>query len=121
MLLAASELHWREGTLRSTISPTSLSEYWKDGAKTYLDLAVSDFPNMFFTYGPHAPTALCNGPTCAELQGNWILTAMNYMKKKGLKNIDPQRQSEEEWKELIWKLANASLLPSVDSVSRNEQ
>jgi hypothetical protein len=38
-----------------------------------------------------------------------------------MKKIDPQRQSEEEWKELIWKLANASLLPSVDSVSHNEQ
>jgi cation diffusion facilitator CzcD-associated flavoprotein CzcO len=63
-------------------SGESLSEYWKDGAKTYLGLAVSGFPNMFFTYGPHAPTALCNGPTCAELQGNWIFTAMNYMKKK---------------------------------------
>lgn len=30
----------------------SLNEKWKDGTKTYLGMSVSDFPNMFFTYGP---------------------------------------------------------------------
>lgn len=98
-------------------SGESLSEHWKDGAKTYLGLAVAGFPNMFFTYGPQAPTALCNGPTCAELQGNWILQTMNYLKEKGLKKIDAQKESEDKYKEQIWKLANASLLPSVDSVN----
>lgn len=97
-------------------SGKTLAEHWKDGAKTYLGLTVSGFPNMFFTYGPQAPTALCNGPTCAELQGNWILDVMNSMKEKGQNKIMAQQKSEEEWKELIWTLANASLLPSVDSV-----
>jgi cation diffusion facilitator CzcD-associated flavoprotein CzcO len=98
-------------------SGESLSEHWKDGARTYLGLAESGFPNMFFTYGPQAPPTLCNGPTCAELQGNWILAAMDHMKAKGLKKIDARKDSEEEWREFIWKLANASLLPTVDSIS----
>jgi cation diffusion facilitator CzcD-associated flavoprotein CzcO len=85
-------------------SGTSLSNYWRDGAKTYLGLAVSSFPNMFFTYGPQAPTALCNGPTCAELQGDWILRMMNYMKDSSIKKIDVKTKSQEEYKELIWKL-----------------
>lgn len=97
-------------------SGESLSEHWKEGAKTYLGMSVAGFPNMFFTYGPQAPTALCNGPTCAELQGTWILQAMNHMKEKSLKKMVAQKQSEDQWKEVIWKLANASLLPSVDSV-----
>ncbi|KAJ6202765.1 LOW QUALITY PROTEIN: cyclopentanone 1,2-monooxygenase [Bipolaris maydis] len=80
-------------------SVESLSEHWKEGTKTYL---VAGFPNMFFTYVLQAPTALCNGPTCAEIQGNWIL------------QIQAQERSGDEWKELIWKLANASLLASVD-------
>lgn len=99
----------------------SLSEHWKDGAKTYLGLAVSGFPNMFFTYGPQAPTALCNGPTCAQLQGDWILRAMDYLKEKELKKIHAQPESEEKYKELIWQLANVSLLPSVDSVCAHFQ
>jgi cation diffusion facilitator CzcD-associated flavoprotein CzcO len=100
------------------VSGESLKDHWKDGAKTYLGLAVADFPNMFFTYGPQAPTALCNGPTCAQLQGDWILKAMEHMKTKSLKKMVAEKKSEDEYKELIWKLANASLLPSVDSVSR---
>lgn len=51
-------------------SNESLNEHWKDDTKTYLGMAVAGFPNMFFTYGPQAPTTLCNEPTCAELQGN---------------------------------------------------
>lgn len=98
-------------------SGESLSEHWKDGAKTYLGLAVSGFPNMFFTYGPQAPTALCNGPTCAELQGNWIRKTMDHMKEKNLKKIDVQKESEDKYKKQIWELANASLLPTTDSVS----
>ncbi|KAH3970165.1 hypothetical protein HBI81_020790 [Parastagonospora nodorum] len=96
-------------------SGESLSDHWKDGAKTYLGLAVSNFPNMFFTYGPQAPTALCNGPTCAELQGNWILQAMKHLDDKGLKKIEVEKDSEDEYKKVIWKLANASLLPSTNS------
>jgi cation diffusion facilitator CzcD-associated flavoprotein CzcO len=99
------------------VSGESLSDYWNDGAKTYLGMAVSGYPNMFFTYGPQAPTALCNGPTCAELQGNWIVQAMEYMREKDLTKIDAQVESERKWKEDIWKFANASLLPEVDSVS----
>lgn len=98
-------------------SGQTLSDYWKDGAKTYLGLAVSDFPNMFFTYGPQAPTALCNGPTCAQMQGDWILQVMDHMKEKDLKKINVQKDSEEKYKKQIWELANASLLPTVDSVS----
>ena len=97
-------------------SGESLSDHWKDGVKTYLGLAVSNFPNMFFTYGPQAPTALCNGPTCAELQGNWILQAMKHMDDKGLKKIEVEKKSEEQYKRMTWELANASLLPSTDSV-----
>ncbi|CAE7015945.1 hypothetical protein P3342_004198 [Pyrenophora teres f. teres] len=96
-------------------SGESLSEHWKDGARTHLGLAVSGFPNMFFTYGPQAPTAFCNGPTCAELQGNWILQTMNHMREKSIKKIVAQKESEDQWNKLVCDIANSSLLPSVDS------
>jgi cation diffusion facilitator CzcD-associated flavoprotein CzcO len=51
------------------LSGESLDDHWKDGTYTQLGITVAGFPNMFFTYGPQAPTAFCNGPTCAELQG----------------------------------------------------
>lgn len=92
-----------------------LREKWEDGAKTFLGMASRGFPNMFFTYGPQAPTAFCNGPTCAELQGDWILRLMNHAKEQSLQTLEVLEESEAQWKELIWKLADASLLSSVDS------
>lgn len=98
-------------------SGQKLRTKWLDGVRTYLGLAVSQFPNMFFTYGPQAPTALCNGPTCAELQGEWIVNLLNYMRDKGLKEIDPQEDAEAEWAKGVTTIANASLLPTAKSVS----
>ncbi|XPS79431.1 hypothetical protein M3J09_011414 [Ascochyta lentis] len=93
----------------------TLKDCWKEGAMTFLGMASNGFPNMFFTYGPQAPTAFCNGPTCAELQGDWILQAMKYVKAHGLQTIEAEQGSQKGWKELIWKLASASLLTTVDS------
>lgn len=41
----------------------SLKEKWKQGTWTYLGMSTANFPNMFFLYGPHGPTAFANGPT----------------------------------------------------------
>lgn len=94
-----------------------LIDKWMKGVKTYLGMAVSGFPNMFFTYGPQAPTALCNGPTCAELQGEWIVKMMNSMRQEGLESINAHEEAEANWAGSITTLANASLLPTAKSVS----
>lgn len=49
-------------------SGKSLAEYWENGTRTYLGMAVAEFPNVFFTYGPQGPTAFCNGPTVSNPQ-----------------------------------------------------
>ncbi|KAF2255213.1 cyclopentanone 1,2-monooxygenase [Trematosphaeria pertusa] len=94
---------------------TTLKEHWKDGVKTYLGMCVSGFPNMLFTYGPQAPTAFCNGPTCAELQGDWVVNLLEFMRENSLTRLQAKGESEDEWKEKIWSLANATLLPKVRS------
>jgi cation diffusion facilitator CzcD-associated flavoprotein CzcO len=93
-----------------------LAEKWRNGTKTYLGMSVAGFPNMFFTYGPQAPTAFCNGPTCAEMQGDWIVDMMNHMRKDNKTTIEPRHDDEEKWVEDIMRFANASLLPSTKSV-----
>jgi cation diffusion facilitator CzcD-associated flavoprotein CzcO len=95
----------------------TLKRKWESGTATFLGMSVSGFPNMFFTYGPQAPTALCNGPTCAELQGEWILGALKHMKGQNKESIEAEAESEKEWAEAIWNIANASLLPGTKSVS----
>jgi cation diffusion facilitator CzcD-associated flavoprotein CzcO len=94
-----------------------LTDKWKNGTKTYLGMAVTGFPNMFFTYGPQAPTALCNGPTCAEYQGDFVVGAMEHMRKTGQMCIEARAKAEQLWGEDVRKFAYSSLLPETDSVS----
>lgn len=99
------------------ISGETLADHWKDGFYTYLGMAVAGLPNMFFSYGPQGPTALCNGPTCAQMQGDWIAALLNRMRQKGAKKVVAQKESEDEWRQKIMELANATLLPGTKSVS----
>ncbi|KAK5710468.1 hypothetical protein LTR15_012958 [Elasticomyces elasticus] len=113
----------------------TLSEHWEKRLSTYLGLSIAGFPNsrslkercspnlpalivytvVFFTYGPQAPTALCNGPTCAEIQGDWIVTVIDYMRSKDIASIVASEESEDTWAKGIWDLANRSLLPGTKS------
>ncbi|KAK8064649.1 hypothetical protein PG994_007287 [Apiospora phragmitis] len=96
-------------------SGQSLAEHWEEATYTHLGLSVSGFPNMLFSYGPQAPTPFCNGPTCAQLQGDWILGLMNHMRDKGLKKVEAEEESEKKWRDLVLEIANATLLPAAHS------
>lgn len=97
---------------------TTLKEHWKDGPYTYLGMASAGFPNMFFTYGPQAPTALCNGPTCAQAQGDWIAALIQHVdKKEGKQAVEALRGSEAQWRQTVLDVGNATLLPGAKSVS----
>ena len=41
----------------------TLKDKWAKGTWTYLGMSTANFPNMFFLYGPHGPSAFANGPT----------------------------------------------------------
>ncbi|KAF5677858.1 monooxygenase [Fusarium denticulatum] len=97
------------------VSGVKLADKWEYGAKTYLGMAVAGFPNMLFTYGPQAPTALCNGPTRAESQGEFIVKVMKYMSTHGRHKIDACEDAEAEWAANVQNIANASLLPNTKS------
>ncbi|TGO87849.1 hypothetical protein BPOR_0200g00180 [Botrytis porri] len=48
------------------IDGTTIAQKWKDGTRTAMGIAMNNFPNMFFLYGPQAPTAFSNGPSCTQ-------------------------------------------------------
>lgn len=94
---------------------TLLRDYWKDGVKTHLGLASHGYPNMFFQYGPQAPTVFCNGPACAEMQGNWVFNIIDYCRKKGIASIEATKAAEQVWRGKVIDAAEASLLPKANS------
>lgn len=93
----------------------TLREKWADGVRTYQGLTNAGYPNLLMTYGPQAPTAFINGPTCAEVQGDFIVETLEYLRDRGLTRIEPTRESEEAWRTLCHELAEPTLFPRADS------
>jgi hypothetical protein len=92
------------------IDGQSLRSKWAKGTWTYLGMTTAGFPNLFFPYGPQGPTAFCNGPTCAELQGNWIIGCIEHMRKEGKTRVDATVAAEEEWRKHVSLAPILSLL-----------
>lgn len=94
-----------------------LSTKWTGdrGALSYLGMTVNKFPNMFYTYGPHSPTAYANGPSIVQPQGDWITDCILKMKKEGKTRIHAKQEAEKQWKQMINKTHAMSLRDKVDS------
>ncbi|PKY02694.1 FAD/NAD(P)-binding domain-containing protein [Aspergillus campestris IBT 28561] len=75
----------------------SLRGEWADGARTCLGMATSGFPNLFYQYGPQSPTAFASGPLISEIQADWIIATMVYMREHGFSKTDAKPEMEEEW------------------------
>jgi cyclohexanone monooxygenase len=93
----------------------SLAEYWAQGARTHLGMAVAGFPNMLMLYGPQAPAAFCNGPTCAELQGEWIMDCLQYLRDRDIACFEATPEAEAQWCEALQEVAETTLLSRADS------
>lgn len=109
----------------------SLADKWSKGTWTYLGMTTANFPNLFFLYGPQGkssapcllpimtvylgPTAFANGPTIVELQGDWIIDAIDYCNKNNKKTMDPTAQSEAGWTKHVAELCDITLFPGTDS------
>ncbi|EXJ75669.1 uncharacterized protein A1O5_00176 [Cladophialophora psammophila CBS 110553] len=92
-----------------------LSDKWKTGTWAYLGLTTSGFPNFWFTYGPHAPTAFSNGPSCVEIQGDWLVELFSLMRETGQSRADARPDAEDEWRALVKELSLKGVRGHTDS------
>lgn len=92
-----------------------LREKWAGGARTALGMMVSDYPNMFMLYGPQGPTAFSNGPSCIEIQGDWLVEVLKELRRKNVRTIDAKPAAEERWEGLIEDITSKTLFPLADS------
>ncbi|MEE4537428.1 MAG: NAD(P)/FAD-dependent oxidoreductase, partial [Erythrobacter sp.] len=93
----------------------SLSQAWQDGLRAYLGMAVSGFPNMLFAYGPLSPSGFSNGPTSAEMQGDWICDFMVWLRSNSFDLFDGEPQAEDGWTEMVAQAGAMTLFPEADS------
>ena len=62
-----------------------------------MGIAIHGYPNMFFLYGPQAPTAFANGPSCTQFQAEWIEEVIKRCMAEGITRFEATEQSEEDW------------------------
>jgi cyclohexanone monooxygenase len=100
--------------LRGTTGGT-LADHWRDGVRTQLGLMCAGFPNLFFLYGPQSPSGFCNGPTCAEVQGDWLIDLLEHLAGRGVTRVEPTPEAELAWREQVQSIAAMTLFPRADS------
>lgn len=95
----------------------TIQEKWENGrdVKTFLGLAMENFPNFFMITGPQSPSVLTNMPASIEQHVDWIDNCVGYMEQNGLEIIEAQKQSEISWGAQCDEIANATLFPHTNS------
>ena len=93
----------------------TLKDKWAKGARAHLGMASAGFPNLLYIYGPQSPSAFCNGPTCAELQGELVVECLEYLRQRGLTRIEATTVAEESWRDYSIELSQAGLFTQADS------
>jgi cation diffusion facilitator CzcD-associated flavoprotein CzcO len=91
----------------------SIGEHWKEGARSYLGVSVSGFPNLFLVFGPHSPFS--NLLPSIETQVEWIAELIGTVEEAGLTSIEATREAEDAWVHLCQQAADRTLFPKVKS------
>ena len=93
----------------------TIADHWADGLRTSHGVALSGFPNMFFLYGPQAPTAFSNGPTTVQVQAKFMDDLMKVVQAEGIQRLEPTAQEEDYWTKETHKFWDDSLFPMAKS------
>jgi cation diffusion facilitator CzcD-associated flavoprotein CzcO len=93
----------------------TLKEKWRDGARSYLGLAMEGFPNLFMLCGANGPSALANIVILNEENGDWIAKCIDHMSRRGLAMIEARADAEDDWVDTVARLAEKSLIPKAST------
>lgn len=94
---------------------TVLRDKWANGVSAHLGVATAGFPNMLFVYGPQSPSGFCNGPTCAEIQGEMIVETVDHLLRNGRKRIESTPEADQEWSDQVAELVAPTLFVKAKS------
>ncbi|MEO1064722.1 MAG: NAD(P)/FAD-dependent oxidoreductase [Actinomycetota bacterium] len=86
-----------------------LADRWADGADTHLGVAVPGFPNLLMLYGPQSAASFCNGPVCAELQGEWVVELLDHVRAGGHSRFDSSPDAARWWTGQLAEVAERTL------------
>ncbi len=93
----------------------TIKERWASGVRTSMGISISKFPNMFFLYGPQAPTAFSNGPTCTQVQADFVDKTIKACEAAKITRFEAKTEEEDDWIKRLNEGWNASLFPLAKS------
>jgi cation diffusion facilitator CzcD-associated flavoprotein CzcO len=104
-----------------------LRDEWSKGARAYLGVTVSGFPNFFMLYGPNTNLGHNSILVMIEAQADYILDALSKMQVRGLKRIDVKqpvmdeynRSLQQDLARSVWATTGASWYKLADGTITN--
>lgn len=93
----------------------TLADTWREGVTAYLGSTVHGFPNLAYLYGPLSPSGFSNGPTAAEIQGNWIRNFLVKLRENDLTRFEAKAEAEREWTASVAAIGAITLFPRAKS------
>jgi cation diffusion facilitator CzcD-associated flavoprotein CzcO len=87
----------------------TLKAKWQEGPRSYLGVAIAQFPNLFMITGPGSPSVLTNMLPTIEQHVEWIADALSFMRGRGIALIEPSGAAEDDWVQHVAELAGHTL------------
>lgn len=94
-----------------SVNGGTIADHWKDGLKTSMGIALPGFPNMFFLYGPQAPTAFSNGPSCTQFQAEFVEELIKRALAEDITRVEATQEAEDDWSKRMHDEWDATLFP----------
>ena len=92
-----------------------LRDQWQSGAKSYLGIGISNFPNLFTVTGPGSPSVLSNMLPSIEQHVNWITDCIQWMVNNDKSVIESSQTAEDEWMLLVNEIADTTIFTDTKS------
>ncbi len=74
-----------------------LAEEWKTGARAYKSIAVSGYPNMYFTFGPNSGPGHSSALVYMAAQIDYLVEAITTVLDRNLKVLDVRQERQDEY------------------------
>jgi len=94
-----------------------LEDYWADGSRTYLGIAVPHFPNVFALTGPQSATPLYNNPLAIEDHVDFAAELIQRMVDTGAHAFEATEEATQTYMALSNGIANLTLVPTTKGSS----
>jgi len=87
----------------------ALHEHWANGPRTYLGVMTSGFPNLFLIAGAGSPSVFSNMVNSIEQHIDWVASAIEDVRRDGIRTIEAMPDAEERWVTHVNELAEQTL------------